>query len=28
MMKPGIGNYDKFKVMFEKYTAEAGKKQF
>ncbi len=28
MMKPGIGNYDKFKVLFEKYTAEAGKKQF
>ncbi|WP_404299349.1 YgiQ family radical SAM protein [Alicycliphilus denitrificans] len=28
MMKPGIGNYDKFKVMFEKYTQEAGKKQF
>ena len=28
MMKPGIGTYDKFKAMFEKYTAEAGKKQF
>ncbi len=28
MMKPGIGNYDKFKVLFEKYTEEAGKKQF
>ncbi|ODS67988.1 MAG: YgiQ family radical SAM protein [Bordetella sp. SCN 67-23] len=28
MMKPGIGNYDKFKVLFEKYTQEAGKKQF
>jgi len=28
MMKPGIGNYDRFKQMFEKYTAEAGKKQF
>ncbi len=28
MMKPGIGNYDKFKVMFEKFTLEAGKKQF
>ncbi len=26
MMKPGIGNYDKFKALFEKYTAEAGKK--
>ena len=28
MMKPGIGNYDKFKTLFEKYTLEAGKKQF
>ena len=28
MMKPGIGSYDKFKQMFEKYTLEAGKKQF
>ena len=28
MMKPGIGNYDKFKQMFEKYSEEAGKKQF
>jgi uncharacterized radical SAM protein YgiQ len=28
MMKPGIGNYDKFKAMFEKYSAEAGKKQY
>ncbi|RID99259.1 YgiQ family radical SAM protein [Simplicispira hankyongi] len=28
MMKPGIGNYDKFKQLFEKYTQEAGKKQF
>jgi uncharacterized radical SAM protein YgiQ len=28
MMKPGIGTYDKFKAMFEKYSAEAGKKQF
>ncbi len=28
MMKPGIGNYDKFKALFEKYTQEAGKKQF
>ena len=28
MMKPGIGNYDKFKTLFDKYTAEAGKKQF
>ncbi len=28
MMKPGIGNYDKFKTLFEKYSLEAGKKQF
>jgi uncharacterized radical SAM protein YgiQ len=28
MMKPGIGNYDKFKQLFDKYTAEAGKKQY
>jgi uncharacterized radical SAM protein YgiQ len=28
MMKPGIGNYDKFKQMFDKYTAEAGKEQY
>jgi hypothetical protein len=28
MMKPGIGTYDKFKTLFEKYTLEAGKKQF
>jgi len=28
MMKPGIGSYDRFKQMFEKYTAEAGKKQY
>jgi len=28
MMKPTIGNYDKFKQMFEQYSAEAGKKQF
>ena len=28
MMKPGIGSYDKFKQMFEKYSAEAGKKQY
>jgi uncharacterized radical SAM protein YgiQ len=28
MMKPGIGSYDKFKQMFEKYSLEAGKKQF
>ena len=28
MMKPGVGTYDKFKQMFEKFSAEAGKKQF
>ncbi len=28
MMKPGIGSYDRFKAMFEKYSAEAGKKQY
>ncbi len=28
MMKPGIGSYDKFKALFEKFSAEAGKKQF
>ncbi|AOW13532.1 YgiQ family radical SAM protein [Hydrogenophaga crassostreae] len=28
MMKPGIGSYDKFKQMFEKFSEEAGKKQY
>jgi uncharacterized radical SAM protein YgiQ len=28
MMKPGIGSYDRFKSMFDKFSAEAGKKQF
>jgi len=28
MMKPGIGSYDKFKSLFDKFSAEAGKKQF
>jgi len=28
MMKPGIGSYDRFKQMFDKYSAEAGKKQY
>ncbi|QNK72599.1 YgiQ family radical SAM protein [Variovorax sp. PAMC28562] len=28
MMKPGIGSYDKFKQMFEKFSAEVGKKQY
>ncbi len=28
MMKPGMEAYDEFKVMFEKFSAEAGKKQY
>ncbi len=28
MMKPGIGAYDQFKEMFEKFTKKAGKQQF
>ncbi|QJC56305.1 Ribosomal protein S12 methylthiotransferase RimO [Polaromonas vacuolata] len=28
MMKPGIGSYDKFKQLFEKFSLEAGKKQY
>jgi uncharacterized radical SAM protein YgiQ len=28
MMKPGIGSYDKFKQLFEKFTKEAGKEQY
>ena len=28
MMKPGIGTYDRFKSMFEKYSKEAGKEQY
>lgn len=28
MMKPGMGTYNRFKEMFEKYSAEAGKKQY
>ncbi|WP_038246510.1 YgiQ family radical SAM protein [Ghiorsea bivora] len=28
MMKPGIGSYDKFKTLFEKYSKEVGKKQY
>jgi uncharacterized radical SAM protein YgiQ len=28
MMKPGIGSYDRFKTLFDKFSAEAGKKQF
>ncbi len=28
MMKPGIGTYDKFKKLFEKYSREANKEQY
>lgn len=28
MMKPGMGAYDKFKEMFEKFSKEAGKEQY
>lgn len=28
MMKPGMGTYDEFKSMFEKYSKEAGKEQY
>lgn len=28
MMKPGMDAYDEFKAMFEKFSAEAGKKQY
>jgi uncharacterized radical SAM protein YgiQ len=28
MMKPGIGSYDRFKQLFEQYSAEAGKQQY
>ncbi len=28
MMKPGIGSYDRFKAMFEKFSREAGKEQY
>lgn len=28
MMKPGIGAYDEFKAMFQKYSKEAGKEQY
>ncbi len=28
MMKPGMGAYDKFKELFEKYSKEAGKEQY
>jgi uncharacterized radical SAM protein YgiQ len=28
MMKPGIGAYDRFKQLFDRYSAEAGKEQY
>jgi uncharacterized radical SAM protein YgiQ len=28
MMKPGVGAYDKFKAMFDRYSKEAGKEQY
>jgi len=28
MMKPGIGSYDRFKALFEQFSAEAGKEQY
>ncbi|WP_425257886.1 YgiQ family radical SAM protein [Rubrivivax sp. RP6-9] len=28
MMKPGIGTYDRFKQLFDQFSAEAGKKQY
>ena len=28
MMKPGIGNYDRFKEMFDRFSREAGKEQY
>jgi uncharacterized radical SAM protein YgiQ len=28
MMKPGIGTYDRFKELFDRYTQEAGKEQY
>lgn len=28
MMKPGVGSYDRFKQMFEKFSKEAGKEQY
>ncbi|MEZ4265348.1 MAG: YgiQ family radical SAM protein [Myxococcota bacterium] len=28
MMKPGMGAYDRFKALFERFSAEAGKKQY
>jgi uncharacterized radical SAM protein YgiQ len=28
MMKPGVGAYDRFKALFDKFSAEAGKEQY
>lgn len=28
MMKPGMGSYDRFKAMFDKYSKQAGKEQY
>ncbi|MCZ6579332.1 MAG: YgiQ family radical SAM protein, partial [Gammaproteobacteria bacterium] len=28
MMKPGMGSYDRFKALFEKFSKQAGKKQY
>ena len=28
MMKPGIGSYDKFKTLFDRFSSEVGKKQY
>ncbi|VAW94287.1 UPF0313 [4Fe-4S] protein YgiQ [hydrothermal vent metagenome] len=28
MMKPGIGSYDKFKMLFDKFSKQAGKEQY
>jgi uncharacterized radical SAM protein YgiQ len=28
MMKPGIGSYDRFKQLFDRFSAQAGKKQY
>ncbi len=28
MMKPGVGSYEKFRAMFEKFSTQAGKKQY
>jgi uncharacterized radical SAM protein YgiQ len=28
MMKPGVGAYDRFRALFDKYSAEAGKEQY